>query len=189
MSEKKGGKRDDSYFAADRRRKKKYMMIVIPAVVAVAAIGIVAALLYQPPEVLAISGVECHSREVTTYHVHSHIDVFVDGQKQNVPASIGILSSCLFWLHTHSSDGVIHVEAPSQRNYSLGQFLDIWSQTHSDSEDFFTSVSAKPVTAYLNGTEFDGNYRDIPLESRTQIVLAYGSPPAEIPTYDFGGLR
>lgn len=190
MSGKKGGKRDDSYFAADRRKKKKYMMIVVPAVAAVVVIGIVAALLYQPPEVLAISGVECHRNEATTYHIHSHLYVFVDGQEKEVPANIGILSSCLFWLHTHSNDpGVIHIEAPSQQEFTLGQFMDIWGQTHSASKDFFSSVSGKPVTAYVNGTTFDGNYKDIKLESRTQIVLAYGNPPTKIPTYDFGSLR
>lgn len=184
-----GGKRDDSYFSADRRRKKKYTMIVIPVVAAVAAIGIVAAILYQPPEVQAISGVECHSREVTNYHVHAHLDVFVDGQERGVPDRLGILSSCLFWLHTHDGEGIIHVEAPSQREFTLGQLLDIWDETHRTSEEFFSSVSGKPVTAYVNGTEFDGDHRDIKLESRTQIVLAYGTPPAEIPTYDFGSLR
>lgn len=186
----KGGKRDDSYFAADRRRKKKYIMIVIPAVIAVAVIGVVAALLYQPPEVLAVSGVECHSREFSNYHVHSHLDVFVDGQKQQVPAQVGILSSpsCLFWLHTHGADGTIHVEAPEQKSFTLGQFLDIWEQTHTGSAAFFNAVSDKTVTAYVNGTQFGGDYRDIPLESRKQIVLAYGAPPAEIPDHDFGNL-
>jgi hypothetical protein len=50
-------------------------------------------------------------------------------------------------------------------------------------------VSGKNVTAYVNGDPFHGNYRDIQLESRKQIVLAYGQPPAKIPEYDFGNLR
>lgn len=187
--EKESGKRNDSYFAADRRRRKKYMKIVIPAIIAIAAVSVVAALLYQPPEVLAISGVECHEGEATAFHVHAHLDVFVDGQEVVVPRNVGILSSCLFWLHTHDGDGIIHVEAPAPREYRVGQFIDIWSQTHTASSELFSSVSDKPVTAYVNGEEFDGNYRDILLASQTQIVLAYGEPPAEIPTYDFGSLR
>jgi hypothetical protein len=186
-----GSRRDDSYFAADRRKKKKYIMFIVPAIVAVVAIGIVGALLYQPPQVLAISGVECHPQEVTTYHVHAHLDVFVDGRPHEVPARIGILSSpsCLFWLHTHDVDGLIHIEAPRQQNFTLGQFLDIWSQTHSGSKQFFDSVSGKPVTVYVDGAKFDGNYRDVQLESRRQIVLAYGAPPAIVPAHDFGNSR
>ncbi len=183
-------KRDDSYFAADRRRKKKYMMIIVPIIIAVAAAGTAGALLYQPGQVMAISGVECHRTEQTTYHVHSHLDVFVDGQRQQVPANIGILSSpsCLFWLHTHDTDGIIHVEAPQTRNFTLGQFLNIWNQTR-DPNGLFDSVSDKNATAYVNGDQFVGNYRDIQLESRKQIVLAYGEPPAKIPEYDFRNLR
>jgi hypothetical protein len=181
-------KRDDSYFAAGRRRRKKYMMIIVPIVIAVAAAGAAGAVLYQPEQVMAISGVECHRTEQTNYHVHSHLDVFADGEKQQVPANIGILSSCLFWLHTHDSDGVIHVEAPQTRAFTLGQFLNIWNQTK-DSNGLFDSVSGKSVTAYVNGTQFEGDYKDIQLNSREQIVLAYGEPPAEIPKYDFGSLR
>ena len=165
-------------------------MIILPVVIAIVAIGVIAALFYKPPEALAISGIECHTREITTYHVHSHLNIFVDGVEQSVPANIGILSSpsCLFWLHTHAGDGVIHVEAPSKREFTLGQFMDIWEQTHSGSEAFFESISGKPITIYVNGTEFSGDLQDVKLESRSQIVLAYGNPPAEIPDYDFAGL-
>ena len=184
-----GGKRDDSYFAADRRKRKKYMTIIIPVIVAVIAAGVVGAVFYKPAPALAVSGVECHGTESTTHHVHSHLDLFVDGQRQEIPAQIGILSSpsCLFWLHTHSADGVIHVESPTKKEFTLGQFLDIWSQTHAGSKPLFDAVANKTVTAYVNGTQVQ-DYRSIQLESRKQIVLAYGNPPSEIPTYDFGGL-
>jgi hypothetical protein len=183
-------KRDDSYFAAGRRRRKKYIMIIVPIVLAVAAAGAAGAVLYKPQQAAAISGVECNRGEFDNYHVHSHIDVFIDSQKQQVPASIGILSSpsCFYWLHTHDSDGVIHVEAPQTKTFTLGQFLDIWKQTK-DTNGMFDSVSSKSVIAYVNGTQFQGNYRDIQLESRKQIVLAYGEPPTEIPEYNFGSLR
>ncbi|AIF84841.1 hypothetical protein NTE_02801 [Candidatus Nitrososphaera evergladensis SR1] len=190
MSGKKG-KRDDSYFAADRRKKKKYVMIIVPIIAAVVAIGAVSALLYKPPEVQAISGVECHPSEITNYHVHAHLDVLVDGKNQTVPSNIGIMQSphCLFWLHTHDDTGTIHVEAPQQRQFTLGQFMDIWKQTHSGSNSFFDSVAGKPLKAYVNGTEFQGDYKNIELKSRQQIVLAYGNPPDKIPTHDFGSLR
>ena len=189
MPENKGGKHDDSYFAADRRKRKKYMTIIIPVIVAVVAAGVIGAIFYKPAPALAVSGVECHGTESTTYHVHSHLDLFVDGQRQEIPAQIGILSSpyCLFWLHTHSADGVIHVESPTKREFTLGQFLDIWSQTHKESKPLFDAVANKTATAYVNGTHVQ-DYRSMPLESRKQIVLAYGTPPSEIPTYDFGGL-
>jgi hypothetical protein len=53
---------------------------------------------------------------------------YVNGKQVSVPAGIGIASdnTCFYWLHTHTSDGVIHIEAPSGRSFTLGNFLDIW---------------------------------------------------------------
>jgi hypothetical protein len=189
LSKKK--RRDDSYFAVDRRRKRKYMMIIIPVIIAVAAASIAGAILYQPPTALAISGVECNRSEQLNYHIHSGLDVFVNGIQQQVPSNIGILSSpsCLYWLHTHSANGIIHVEAPETREFTLGQFIDIWEQTLTNSTAFFDSVSDMPVTAYVDGQRFEGDYRTIPLESLREIVLAYGTPPEDIPAeHDFGSI-
>jgi len=162
-------------------------MIIIPVII-VAAVAIIAgAILYQPPTAAAISGVECHTAEQLNYHVHSHLDIFVNGVQEQIPSNIGILSSpsCLYWLHTHTNDGIIHVEAPEARQFTLGQFLDIWKQT-SNSTALFNSVSNMSVTAYANGEKFEGDYRTIPIESLKEIVLVYGTPPENIPSgYDF----
>lgn len=175
-------KRDDSYFAADRRKRKKSMMIIIPVIVVVAAAGAAGAVLYQPPQAMAISGIECNRTEQLNFHVHTHLDVFVDGNEQQVPNNVGRLDSpsCLYWLHTHTTDGLIHIEAPQSREFTLGQFLDIWQKTN-DSGGFFSSVSGKNATVYIDGDQFGRNYREAPLESLEQIALVYGEPPAEIP--------
>jgi hypothetical protein len=182
-------RRDDSYFAVDRRRKRKYMMIIIPVIIAIAAAGIAGAIFYQPPTATAISGIECDRAEQLNYHVHSHLDIFVNGVQQQIPPDIGILSSpsCLYWLHTHSGDGLIHVEAPQAGQYTVGQFLDIWQQTNSTA--FFDSVSNMPAIAYVDGERFEGDYRSVPLESLRQVALVYGTPPENIPAeHDFGGV-
>jgi hypothetical protein len=183
-------RRDDSYFAVDRRRKRKYMMIIIPVIIAVAAAGVAGAILYQPPTAMAISGIECDRAEQLNYHVHAHLDIFVNGVHQQIPSDIGILSSpsCLYWLHTHSDDGLLHVEAPGTREFTVGQFLDIWQQTH-NSTALFDTVSNMPATAYVDGERFEGEYRSVPIESLKEIVIAYGRPPENITAdYDFGGI-
>ena len=158
-------------------------MIIVPIIIAVAAAGAAGAILYQPPQAAAaISGVECNKNEFNNYHVHSHLDVFVDGQKQEIPANVGILSSpsCLYWLHTHDTAGLVHIEAPQNKEFTLGQFLDIWNQTR-DSSGLLSSASNKNATAYVNGEPYRGDYRDVQLKSLEEIVLAFGKPPADIP--------
>jgi hypothetical protein len=72
----------------------------------------------------------------------------------------------------------------------LGQFLDVWQQTLTNSTAFFGSISNLNATAYVNGEKFEGDYRSIPLESLKEIVLVYGTPPANIPNnYDFGNIK
>src|SRR5207237_4673434 len=75
-----------------------------------------------------VAGVKCERGEKLGYHVHSWLAVFVEGQRVDVPANVGINSSCLFWLHTHNNTGIVHVEAPSQQNFSLGQFFAVWGK-------------------------------------------------------------
>jgi hypothetical protein len=191
-------KRDDSYFAAHRRKKRKTMTIIIPVIIAVVAIGVAVSVLYKPGTALAIDGVECHSDEALEVHQHAHLSVFVNGQVQQVPGGIGIVSrpySCFFWLHTHPGDPMnfIHMESPSPMTFTLGQFMDIWNQTNSDSKSFFSTISTLPVKAYVadksneQPKEFSGDPRSIQLKSQEQIVLVYGSPPTTIPSFDFKG--
>ena len=166
------------------------MMIIVPVLIAVVAAGIAGAIFYQPPTAMAIGGVECSRAEQLNYHVHSGLDIFVDGVQQQIPSNIGILSSpsCLYWLHTHSENGIIHVEGPEAREFTLGQFLDIWQQT-GNSTALFDTVSNMPATVYVDGERFEGDYRTIPLESLKEIVLAYGTPPENIPAeHDFGSI-
>jgi len=169
-------KRDDSYFAAGRKKRNKNMMIVAAIVIPVVAIGVAAALLIKPVSAQPIDGIECNFNEFNNYHVHAHLDMFIDGKPQQVPARIGIMStpSCLYWLHTHSTDGIIHVESPTTKTFTLGQFLDVWDQTRHDST-VFDSLASKPVNAYVNGTKVSGDYRDVQLQSRQEIAVVIGS--------------
>jgi hypothetical protein len=178
-------KRDDSYFAAGRRKRNKNMIIVAAIAIPVVIIGVVAALLIKPASAQPIDGIECNVNEFNNYHVHAHLDVLIDGKPQQIPQSIGIMStpSCLYWLHTHTTDGIIHIEAPTAKTFTLGQFLDVWNQTRHDSS-VFDSLTSKPVIAYVNGTKVSGDYRDVQLQSRQEIAVVIGNAPNanEIPS-------
>ncbi|HEU4425862.1 MAG TPA: hypothetical protein VFR67_25265, partial [Pilimelia sp.] len=65
--------------------------------------------------------------EGTAVHIHQHLDIFVDGRRVPVPALIGIDPVVGFApLHVHDTSGVIHVESPTVRGYTLGQFFAVW---------------------------------------------------------------
>ena len=55
-------------------------------------------------------------------------DGYSNGESETIPGDVGRTSNCLFWLHTHAALGVIHVEAPVARTFTLAQFFAVWQQ-------------------------------------------------------------
>jgi len=138
-----------------------------------------------------VDGISCSAQEFVTLHVHSHLAIFYNGKQLQVPQFIGAAQSpageCLYWVHTHHPDGIIHVEAPQLNppqggDFTLGIFFDIWGQPLT--RDNVAGLKG-PVVAYINGTKYDGDLRAIPLKSHQQIVLEIGSPTVTPPNYEF----
>jgi hypothetical protein len=148
-----------------------------------------------------VNGIQCGSKEQLAYHIHAHLTVFDNGQARSVPGGIGIPGSqvvqttegpvasggqCIYWLHTHAPDGVIHVESPTQRIYTLGDFFDEWHQPLSAGQ--VGDVKGK-VSAVVNGKAWTKSIRAIPLDPHQVIQLNVGSPvPFETVNWSGTGL-
>jgi hypothetical protein len=136
----------------------------------------------------AVDGISCNSTEQLVFHIHAHLAVYVNGAAKLLPPGVGIgpplqfqqtnagpfvvSGSCFSWLHTHDSSGVIHIESPVQRIYTLGDFFDIWGQPLSATQ---VGPAQGAVTAMVNGAPFAGSPRDIPLDAHNVIQLDVGS--------------
>jgi hypothetical protein len=136
----------------------------------------------------SIDGIQCETSEGAVTHIHQHLAMYDRGKQVALPAGIGIdqAKGCLFWLHVHATDGVIHVESPKQATYTLGQFFDIWGQPLGRAQ--FATVQAgagRWVRAYVNGRLLSGDPRAIPLTSHARIVLEAGPPWVAPPSFTF----
>jgi hypothetical protein len=146
-----------------------------------------------------VDGIQCGSSEQTLFHVHSHLTIFVNGAPRQVPYGIGIpgaqvsqsaqgpfvgTGNCFYWLHTHAADGIVHIESPVNRTYTLGDFFDIWNQPLSKNQ--VGPVHGK-VTAFYNGALYTANPRDIPLGRYHQIQLDVGTPLVAPEKISFSG--
>jgi hypothetical protein len=80
---------------------------------------------------------------------------------------------CYYWLHTHASDGVIHIESPTARIYTLGNFFNEWRQPLGPGR---VAGERGRVTAFLNGRRWTKDPRRIPLRPHAVIQLDVGSP-------------
>jgi len=124
-----------------------------------------------------IDGIRCETSESLLFHIHIQLTIFIEGQEQTVPANIGILSNCLYWLHTHDDTGLIHVESPIQRDFTLGDFFDIWGKPLSSQRLLDKTVDAEhSVRAYVDGQLYLGDPRAIALKDLEKIALMYGPP-------------
>ena len=124
-----------------------------------------------------VDGVECEAGEQLAYHVHAALEILIEGEQVTVPKNTGIRSNCIFWLHTHDDTGLMHIEAPEQRDFDLGQFFAVWGQPLSSTQLLNATTDAThSITATVNGETFDGDPSTIPLKDAETIVLQYGPP-------------
>jgi hypothetical protein len=159
----------------------------------------------QNPMALArAAGLVPEVNEHLTYHVHSHLDVFVGGKKVVVPAGIGIDISdpavkrfpmpdgstayggivkcprvCISPLHTHDNTGILHTETSKPTPNRLGEFFVEW---HVRLTRTCVGSYCKRVQFYINGRRYSGDPRTILLANHTEIAVVIGSPPAKIPS-------
>ena len=144
-----------------------------------------------------IDGVSCSSSEQTLFHIHTHLTIFVNGQQRQVPAGIGIpgavtsqsqagpfvgSGNCFYWLHTHAADGIVHIESPVKRTFTLGNFFDEWGQPLGPDQ---AGPAHGKVTVIVNGRVFTGNPRNAPLGSRENLQLEVGTPLVAPETIDW----
>jgi len=128
-----------------------------------------------------IDDIQCSTSEQLVFHIHAQLKLFKDGKEQALPAGIGIKENrCLYWLHTHDTSGIVHIESPTQRDYTLGNFLNIWGKPITDkSAAGMTIGTGQLVRAYVDGKLFEGDVSTIKLLNNETISLQVGPPFAE----------
>ncbi len=177
-------------------RRKRITTVGLVAVGVLVVVGLVYFVIVQrqtptnaayPP----IDNVSCDSLEHSDFHIHAHVTIYIGGNKVPIPAQVGIApdGSCLYWLHTHSDDGVIHIEAPKGLSITLKNFLDIWEQRFQQLGYPSQLAQSGGWQVYVNGKPFTGDFHTIPLQAHTLITLAYNSPGVQPDiNYNWNGL-
>jgi hypothetical protein len=136
-----------------------------------------------------VDGIKCEASEKALFHVHAHLAIFVKGKQRQVPFGIGIgpplrgqnaaagpfvvQGSCFAWLHTHTGDGIIHIESPVKRSFTLGNFFDLWGEKLSAAQ---VGPAKGKVTVLVNGKVRGGDPRSVPLVAHELIQLDVGTP-------------
>ena len=163
--------------------KKKNNKILALVVIAVIIAGIAYAV-YRSDETpsaslaAVVDGIQCNANEYVAQHIHAHLDIFVNDKLYLIPQGIGIKdNTCLYWLHTHTANGVIHIESPTQQQFMLSQFIDVWKS----SGDF--PISGAMPMIFVNGQLVNSTIDNTKINKHDEIVLVYGNTPPVVPSF------
>jgi hypothetical protein len=134
--------------------------------------------------------------EGTTMHEHADVEIFVHGSKEPVPKDIGIDASkgTIQSIHTHDDTGLVHLESSRSREFTLGEFFDVWGVRFTPScLGAYCNEGNNRLQVFVDGEEVTGSLRDVQLDDQTVIVVTYGTPtelPDPIPSsFDFSSIN
>jgi hypothetical protein len=160
-----------------------------------------------PLELTQEAGLVPETHEYLQYHVHAHLDVFVNGEPVAVPAGLGIAiddpavehdvlvdgtdnyggldppcaTPCISPLHTHDVTGVIHTETKEPTPNTLGQLFTEWGVALDESCAGGYCEPEASVLVYVDGRAYEDDPAAIELSDGKEIAIVIGTPPDDIP--------
>ncbi|TML12698.1 MAG: hypothetical protein E6G31_08775 [Actinobacteria bacterium] len=161
----------------------------------------------NPMALTCKAGLVPEKAEFLQYHVHAHLDVFVNARVLFVPAGIGIDidnpavqadrspnglvngaglkqvcdQPCISPLHTHDLSGLLHTETKTRSPNRLGQFFTEWAVRLTPNCIGGYCKPAVPIKIYVDGKLETGDPAQIELSDLREIAIVIGTPPATIP--------
>jgi len=120
-------------------------------------------------------------------HIHARLIISIEGRDFVVPSDIGINRE--LWidhnlddfnpegmspLHTHDSSGTIHVESTVVRDYTLGEFFDVWGVRFDERcISDYCSNDTYALRTYVNGNQIF-NFINHVLKDSDEILIEFG---------------
>ncbi len=115
----------------------------------------------------------CDDEMAGGFHIHPILEIVVNGENVPVPTNIGVQQTCMTALHTHTPDGVIHVESPEKRDYTLADFFAVWNQPFNKDEILsYKADTAHRIRITVNGSEID-TFENTVLKDGEHIIISY----------------
>ena len=103
-----------------------------------------------------------------------------------VPSSIGLAgeevaggkmaTGYVAAIHTHDDTGLVHVHSPDVRPYTLGQLFDVWGVSLTEERiGCYCVGGGRKLTVEADGEVVTGDARELQLQDRQRISIAYGN--------------
>jgi len=112
-------------------------------------------------------------------HIHVPMTISVEGEPVVIPANVGFdeANGIFSPIHTHDESGTMHVEADDAAYVgTLGQVFDVWGlRFTADCLGGYCASGDAALRVFVDGEEFTGDPRTVPLEDGKAIVVTFGT--------------
>jgi hypothetical protein len=178
-------------------------IVVGGILVVVAIVLIIMAVSKQQPTTSGVptaAGIPCDQLEHTQTHYHAALQILYQGNPVTIPNDIGRLPTCFYWLHVHAeSPGIIHVESPKNRTFTLGELFKVWAASKHTPEPLdathvssFTLTGDQKVVIYIDHQDdkkgpqlYTGDPAAIVLTNDHEVITIEITPPTVSPPPTF----
>ena len=139
---------------AKRKQTLKFLIITAAIAISVAAASTAVQTQLNIDNPLKV----CINDRYTPYEISATLELYVDGQKANIPANIGFDDGCKRTMHTLADDGKIYATWEEDWPFELGHFLWMWDFPLRDMDESRSSVlvDGKPVNSFIRVPFVDG---------------------------------
>jgi hypothetical protein len=137
------------------------------------------------------AGLPMLGEEHLAVHYHAHLDLVVYGTAVTVPAYIGIdrVNGRIAPLHTHTPDGIVHIESATDVPFTLGQLFTAWGHPISPAAvGSVTVTEGSQLRVYRNGVQVSGDPAAMVFKAHDEVYVWIGPStqnPAVPSTFDF----
>jgi len=147
-----------------------------------------------------VAGIPCDQLEHTQTHYHAALQIIFEGHQVGIPSDVGRLSTCFYWLHVHpEAPGVIHIESPKSRVFTLGEFFKVWAASKKTPEPLdqthvsvFTLTADQKLVIYIDHQNdkkgpqlYTGDPAAIVLTNDHEVITIEITPPTVSPPPTF----
>jgi|SRR3989344_2369025 len=116
------------------------------------------------------------SHQNIALHIHSDLKILIDGEEFPIPANIGVSTGIMRPVHTHDATGKIHIEGPYPRDFTLGDFFNVWQKEFNSTciFEYCTIPGVGAMEMFVNGEKSEA-YDSLVLKDSQQILIEYHS--------------
>ncbi len=149
----------DAAAAAGGGMMKWLLLLSGIALVSITAYGVYGPEVDNSPKILDV----CVTHSDSINHYHPWLYITINGNAVNIPTDVGVTEECMYAIHTHSTDGKLHVEIPTSNpmKIKVSDFFTVWGKEFNqfqildytvDDEHEIVMTVYPTKEDYINGT-------------------------------------